>query len=170
METGTVSVRTYFPHEPVGSRCSHQLADSRPAKGNDWNFTVPGFRAEMEKLHENDLDPALTFAEHQDYQAKVKTLVHRAQQGTISFDGGDEAKRIRNILVELKPKLEASRPAFGRKPRLLRLYLAEPRLHAYLLVALHLATKEASEAGLDEQDEAINTAVDRAYSWDGSLT
>ncbi|ASD21486.1 hypothetical protein B7495_04765 [Cryobacterium sp. LW097] len=119
----------------------------------------------MDQLEENRLHPSLTWAEHQDYMAKLTGLMLKARLGQIAFGKAEEGNHIRDTLVELKPRLESKRVAFGKKPRLLRLYVAEPARTPRLLVGLHLATKADSEGGLTEQNESIDVAMERAYSW-----
>jgi hypothetical protein len=155
----------YVPHRPVGERCGHaQLVhDGRP--DNDWNFDVREAWAEIDGLHKNDLDPRLTDAEHAEYANQLKILMLKARTGTVALGASNEGTVIRDRLVELKPKLEARRQVFGRQPRLLRLYLGEPAVHPKMLLALRLSTKEDSEAGLHEQDEDIDLALERVERW-----
>jgi hypothetical protein len=165
MSAGVIQSKSYHPHRPLGERCGHAqiIHDGRPE--NDWYVKIPEFREEMDQLEENRLDPSLTWAEHHDYRAKLIALMLKAKLGQIVFGNAEEGNCIRDTLVELKPRLEAERPAFGKKPRLLRLYLAEPASTPQLLVGLHLATKADSEGGLTEQNESIDIAMERAYSW-----
>jgi hypothetical protein len=155
----------YVPHRPVGERCGHaQLVhDGRP--DNDWNFAVREAWAEIDRLHNNDLDPQLTEAEHAEYANQLQILMLKARKGTVALGASDEGNVIRDLIVELKPRLEPRKSVFGRRPRLLRLYLGEPAIHPRMLLALRLSTKEDSEAGLDEQDHDIDLAISRVEEW-----
>jgi hypothetical protein len=166
----TVATRSFFPHSPVGERVSHAVVhhDGRPL--NVW--IRPGileFRQEMDDLWENKLDPRLTETEYDDFKALLTRLLMKAQQGTVRLSGPFPDGKIidrTEFVIELRPILRRG-TAFGRKLRELRLYLAEPELVREGLLGLHLATKEASQSGYAEQDEAIDEAVDRAYAWNG---
>lgn len=160
---------SFAAHQPPCERCGHaQIThDGRP--DNRW-LLVAEFRAEMNALHANELDPALTYAEHEDYKALTRTLMKKARGGTVRF-GGDRPEGLyierTGFVIELRPTLER-RPAFGRKPRLLRLYLAEPAEEQFRLLGLHLATKADSADGLHEQNESIDVAVGRGIAWASS--
>ena len=162
-----LGVRSFVPARPVGMRCSHAVIhdDGRPR--NKWSFEISDVRSEMDRLHANDLDPKLTWAEHKLYWEQVCILVGRAQAGRvrISERPDADAKVLRDLILELRPVLQGGRPAFGRRPRQLRLYYGEPDHIQHCLLALHLDTKEADETGLEEQDDAIEEAIRRANAW-----
>lgn len=149
----------------MGERCSHaQLShDGRP--DNAWNFDVREAHAEIDALHHNRLDPRLTDAEHAEYASQLRILMSRAMKGTVALGGADEGNVVRDLIIELKPRLEARRPVFGRRPRLVRLYFGEPAVQPRMLLALRLSTKEDSEYGLHEQDEDIDLAIERVEEW-----
>lgn len=155
----------YVPHQPVGSRCYGALIAATDEVLHEWDYVAPA-RAEINDLHSNNLDPALTEAQQKEYASQLILLMHKAKVGRVKFTGKDaEGNVVGHTLVELKPRLAHVRPAFGRKPRLLRLYLGEPELHPRKLLALRLATKEDSERGLREQDADIAEAKARAEVW-----
>jgi len=155
----------YVPHEPVGSRCWAASLVEDTTVAFDWDYVAEA-RQEINDLHANALDPALTDAEHAEYASQLQLLMLKAKTGTVGFVGRDaEGNVVGGTIVELKPRLRQARPAFGRKPRLLRLYLGEPAIHPRMLLALRLATKADSEAGLREQDADIATAKLRAEAW-----
>lgn len=160
-----VDEKCFVPHKPVGERCSHaQIShDGRP--NNTWSFSVREAHAEINDLHNNALDPKLTFAEHVEYAGQLQQLMLKATLGTIVLSKALEGNVIRERLVELKPLLQQQRPAFGRKPRLLRLYFGEPEIHPQMLLALRLSTKEQSDSGLDEQNADIEMALQRVEDW-----
>ncbi|WP_136051188.1 hypothetical protein [Microbacterium sp. K36] len=162
----SVLSRAYFiPHEPVGSRCYGALLADGGAVLHEWDY-VEAARSEIGDLHANNLDPALTEAEQKEYASQLMLLMHKAKTGQVRFVGRDaEGNIVGRTLVELKPRLPQVRAAFGRRPRLLRLYLGEPAIHPRKLLALRLATKEDSAAGLDEQDADIAEAKARAEAW-----
>lgn len=156
----------YVAHEPVGSRCYGVGPDDGERPLGEWDFSVPEAHAEISALNDNRLDPKLSPAEHAEYASQLKILMHKARAGTVSFVGKDaEGNIVGEYLVELKPRLRYVREVFGRKPRLLRLYLGEPAVHPRKLLALGLATKEDSERGLYEQDDDIAEAQARAEAW-----
>lgn len=161
-----VASRSYYvPHQPVGSRCYGALLAESADVVHEWDY-VASARSEINDLHSNNLDPALTEAEQKEYASQLQLLMHKAKVGRIKFAGKDaEGNVVGHTLVELKPKLAQVRPAFGRRPRLLRLYLAEPAVHPRKLLALRLATKEDSQWGLTEQDADIAEAKARAEVW-----
>ena len=108
----------------------------------------------------------LSPAEHAEYAGQLQILMQKARTGTVKFVGRDaEGNVVGGYIVELKPRLRYAREVFGRRPRLLRLYLGEPALHPRKLLALRLATKEDSERGLREQDDDIDEAKVRAEAW-----
>jgi len=139
--------------------------DGRP--DNQWRFEIQALRSEMAALRDNNLDPRLSWAQHLDYWQKLTLLIGRARYGVLKItDGPDaEAKVLRDVILELRPVLDSDRPAFGKRPRRLRLYYGEPDVPIYSLLALHLDTKEADGQGLDEQNVAIDEALRRAEEW-----
>lgn len=164
----SVSVAFYKPALPIGERCSHARVIHDGRASNEWDWSIDAMKAEMQSLWENKLDPRLTWAQHADYRGSLKTLIGKAKQGTlvISEYSGADAKVIRDVILELRPALkEDARPAFGRRPRRLRLYYGEPAAMEFTLLGLHLDTKEAAESGKDEQNEAIEEAIQRAHAW-----
>jgi hypothetical protein len=163
-----VGASHYVPARPVGERCSHAVIvhDGRP--DNKWCFEIDELREEMDALMHNRLDPNLTWAQHKDYWESLKRLVHRAEKGVLRITERPdaEAKVVGQIILELRPLLAVGdRLVFGRRPRRLRLYYGEPDARPHCLLALHLDTKEASEDGLAEQDEAIAESLRRANAW-----
>lgn len=142
--------------------------DGRP--DNEWRFEILEVKGELDALRNNALDPRLSWAQHRDYWQKLGLLIARARYGVLRItDGSDaEAKVLRDTILELRPVLTSERPAFGKKPRKLRLYYGEPDLPNYCLLALHLDTKEASAEGRDEQNDAIAEALRRADEWAGA--
>lgn len=164
----SVSYASYRPALPVGERCSHARVIHDGRAPNEWDWTIDAVKAEMQALWDNALDPRLTWAQHADYRGSLKTLIGKAKQGTlvISEHSGADAKVIRDVILELRPVLkEDARPAFGRRPRRLRLYYGEPATVEFVLLGLHLDTKEAAESGNNEQNEAIEEAIQRAHNW-----
>ncbi|MCE0510382.1 hypothetical protein LVJ59_15135 [Microbacterium sp. KKR3/1] len=156
----------YVPHEPVGSRCYGASLNGSEHQFAEWDFSVREAHAEIDALHSNSLDPKLSPAEHAEYASQLQILMHKARAGTVRFVGRDaEGNVVGGHIVELKPRLRYVREVFGRKPRLLRLYLGEPSVHPRMLLALGLATKEASLDGLSEQDADIAEAKARAEAW-----
>lgn len=156
----------YIPHEPIGSRCFGALGGEGSWPLGEWDFSVRDAHTEISALNDNSLDPRLSPAEHAEYANQLTLLMHKARTGTVRFVGREaEGNVVGRHTVELKPRLRYVREIFGRKPRLLRLYLGEPALHPRKLLALGLATKEASPAGLVEQDADIETAEARAEAW-----
>ena len=122
----------------------------------------------MDALQQNSLHPSLTWAQHKDYWQNLQLLIHRASRGVVQISERPEAeaKVIRETILELRPALSVGdRPAFGKPARKLRLYYGEPAGQEHCLLGLHLDTKEASRAGLDEQDDAIEESLRRANDW-----
>lgn len=164
----SLTSRSFYPHEPVGERVSYALVhdDGRPR--SYWiSPNIPAFKREMDLFWANDLDPALTEAEYDDFRAQLLQLRQKAVHGTVKLSGRHPDGKViprTNFVIELRPVLQRG-SAFGRKLRELRLYLAEPQLIPRGLLGLHLATKEASDDGYDEQDVSIDEAMDRAYEW-----
>lgn len=160
-------IRQFHHHEPVGERCSHAVlvADGRPL--NEWIKSIPLFKSEMNELENNELDPRLSDAQHQDYKAALVEMMKAASSGRVQLSGlyppGKVIDRTK-FVIELRPKIQSS-SAFGKKVRELRLYLAEPATVPASLLGLVVATKEADDSGYHEQDESINEAVERAYVW-----
>lgn len=139
------------------------MHDGRPDNIWHWHEEV---RPEMDALWDNRLDPALTWAEHQDYKAKLSSLLKKGARGTVYVaEARGEAHVIRNTILELRPLLESTRPAFNRVQRHLRLYFGEPQLPDHALLALHLDTKGDAQSGLEEQNEAISESFRRADAW-----
>lgn len=124
----------------------------------------------MSALHAGDLDPKMTPAEHAEYMTQVMELMRDAKRGVIDLTEGGSGKVIREIILELKPRLEQVRPAFGREPYLLRVYFGEPELHHRKLLALKLAAKAPRAAGLAAQTQHINEAISRAREWEAGLS
>lgn len=120
----------------------------------------------MDALWANQLDPELTWAEHQDYKAKLRDLLKKGKRGIVHVaETRGEAHVIRDTLLELRPLLETTRPAFNRTQRHLRLYFGEPEADPSALWALHLDTKGDAQAGKDEQNDAIQESFRRADAW-----
>ena len=164
-EMSAIARSCYVPHDPVGSRCWRALMSGDESGTHEWSF-VSEARQEIDDLHANNLDPALTEAEQKEYAGQLILLMQKAKAGMVSFVGKDaEGNVVGGTLVELKPRLRHARTAFGKKPRLLRLYLGEPAVHPRSLLALRLATKEDSADGLSEQDVDIAVAKARAEAW-----
>lgn len=162
------SVRVSFvPATPVGERSSHAIFGSSPTRKNFWDWSIESLRTEMSRIHANNLDPKLTAAEHLDYWHQLKALIAKAEQGrvVISEGPGADAKVLHGMILELRPFLVSDRPAFGRIPRILRLYYGEPATVEHCLLGLHLDTKEANQSGLAEQNGAIEEAKTRAHDW-----
>lgn len=158
----------YSPAKPVGGRCSHACLFHDGRKENTWDIGIQELRDEMAALKNNRLDPQLSHAQHIDYWSSLCTLTQRGVQGSLSIGRGGQfdADVLQDIILELKPSLGfGKRAAFGKRPRKLRLYFGEPLGREYVLLALHLDTKEADESGLDEQDDAIQEAIRRAHVW-----
>jgi virulence-associated protein VapD len=165
----TLTPRSFHAHSPVGERVSFALVhdDGRPR--SFWiRPNIPAFKREMDALYANELDPELTETEYDDFRAQLTQLRQQAMQGTVRLEGFQPDGKViprTKFVIELRPILQRG-SAFGRKLRELRLYLAEPQLVQHGLLGLHLATKEASDDGYDEQDVSIDEAVDRAYGWE----
>jgi hypothetical protein len=156
---------TFRAAQPVGARCGFARITRDGRADNEWGW-VDEIRPEMASLWDNTLDPKMTFAEHVDAKTKLKSLIQRAANGTLVVaDDGDEARPIRRTIIELKPYIEGRRGAFGRPPRLMRLYFGEPDGLNRTLLGLHLATKGNGPAGVPEQSVAIDEAIARANRW-----
>lgn len=156
--------RQYSPHRPVGERCVHARIHHDGRSDNFWDDSIEEFTAEWDALRQNTLDPKLTWSEHRDYFAQLEILREKALVGNIAMGHRGEGNVLRDTILELKPRL-SSRPVFGRKARLLRLYFAEPANIQRCLLSLHLAAKEDDRSGLDEQDDAIGIALGRVREW-----
>lgn len=162
------AIVTYVPARPVGERCYHAIIQDDGRGQNHWDRSIPALRIEFDRLWDNDLHPALSVAQHIDYKSALKVLFAKAVVGTLSVGRGPrfDADEIKDVILELKPTLNSeTRPAFNKRPRKLRLYFGEPASHDHKLLMLHLDTKEANRSGLDEQDQSICEAIDRAEAW-----
>lgn len=164
----TLTSRSFHPHDSVGERVSYALLhdDGRPRSFWMRPHIAP-FKREMDALWANDLDPELSETEYDDFRSQLHELMVKARQGTVKLSGDRPDGKVidrTKFIIELRPILQRG-TAFGRKLRELRLYLAEPQLVPHGLLGLHLATKEASDDGYDEQDASIDEAVERAYDW-----
>jgi len=159
--------RWFTPARPIGERCGHAVIVDDGRARNEWRFEIEEVRDEMAALQKNRLDPKLSPAEMKDYWQKLMALLEKARAGRIrigeTWDA--DAKVIRDLILELRPLLDGNRIVFNRRPRKLRLYYGEPNTQPSCLLALHLDTKEADEAGKDEQNISIAEAVRRAHEW-----
>lgn len=130
---------------------------------NIWREDVQAYVEERDRFRSGRLDPKMSPAEQRVMSAEIDYLESTAIAGKARFDG-QQAKAIRNVIVRLAHH-RVPVAAFGRKPRVARLYLGEPRHLDRTLLPLALATKEASEAGNEEQNETIRQAIERAREW-----
>ncbi len=130
---------------------------------NYWREEIVAYTQEKDALRQGRLDPKLSPAEQIVMGSDIDWLETAAKMGKLNANG-PEAKPIRNVIVRLAHARVPVR-AFGRVPRVPRLYLGEPRDLDKTLLPLHLATKEASEEGLEEQNQAIDEAISRARAW-----
>lgn len=119
----------------------------------------------MSALYDGSLDPRMTEAEEIEYFQQLGELIDDAKHGRTKFSSPETGKVLRDLIIELKPALEQVRPAFNRDPYLLRLYFGEPKGHERKLLGLKLAAKAPREAGLAEQTQHINEAIERADGW-----
>lgn len=155
----------FHPARPSGERSCRRVADPFEAT-NEWDRTVAGFRAEMEALFECRLDDGMSEAEHADAFTQLNTMMQHASDALLDFDSEKpEAKVMErsDFVIELRPKPAPALP-WGREPRVVRLYFAEPNLPPDKLVALHLGTKEGDDRR-GEQNASIDVATSRAHEW-----
>lgn len=157
----------YQPELPHGCRCGHAQINQDDRPENIWDFSIDAVRDEMEALFSGQLHPKMSKAEQEEYFQQLRELIHDAQIGRVRFASPETGKVIRNLILELKPALEQTRPAFNRQPYLLRLYFGEPKGHDRKLLGLKLAAKAPREVGLAEQDQHIDQALVRATEWAG---
>ncbi|MEN0022007.1 MAG: hypothetical protein AAGC61_01910 [Microbacterium sp.] len=157
----------FIPAQPIGGRCSWRGLNDDRTEENHWCFTIDEVREELRLLKENDFDPELNWAQHKDLWDSLKGLIHKAKDRRlhIADEPSADAKVIRETILELRPFLGDSRPVFGKRPRILRLYYGEPAAEPGCLLALHLDTKEADASGRHEQNRAIEEALSRAERW-----
>lgn len=160
----------YKPSKPVGARSASGRFDVEQIDHNTWIYELEGAREEIDALYRNLLDPKLSPIEHREYWVELRELMTAAMRGRVIVEPGGMATVIRDVILELRPRLAPSRTIFGRSPRLLRLYYGEPETHDDCLLALRLATKAADENGLEEQDEDIELAIDRANRWQAAVS
>lgn len=159
--------RDFTPAKPVGERCSHAAIVHDGRAPNVWVVVIEEARAEFEALKDNRLDPRLSPAEMKDYWQRLMGLMAKARAGTVRISESPDAdgKVLRDLILELRPRLDSNRMLFNRRPRKLRLYFGEPDAQPTCLLALHLDTKEDDRSGKDEQNASIEEAIRRAHEW-----
>lgn len=168
--TGGGGVFTY--QEPVASRTAQSI---RPREDvNEWIYDIEAFLEEWDLLEANDLDSSMSYVDYVECLAQIDRLMDNAELGEVRFadrwSEGDVMRRAGcEFVIELRPLFDGQRP-FGKAPGVhVRLYYAEPTLRPNGLLALKLAAKENSAAGLREQDHDIDEAADRAHAWQDTV-
>jgi len=120
----------------------------------------------MAALYEFRLDENMTEAEHADAFAQLQRMMRRASEAVLDFvSERPEATVIQrsDFIIELRPKPDPAAP-WGRIPRVVRLYFAEPLAPPDKLVGLHVGTKQGADTA-GEQNASIDLATSRAHSW-----
>lgn len=161
---------TYHPHRPVGGRCGHAQIHHDGRADNIWDFTISEAHVEMNALNDGTLEPEMTPAEHAEYMTQLIELMQEAKRGVVDLSENGSGKVLRDVILELKPRLEQIKPAFGREPYLLRVYFGEPDRHERKLLALKIAAKAPRSAGLAAQTQHIEEAISRACDWEAGLS
>lgn len=161
--------------QPTGARACCNVAGS-PKPVNVWMYD-PACHVEITNLYANELDPALSEAEHIDLQALLRKLMKKAVMGQIVFrvspetfnPEADTVKMAgREYLYELRPQPQATM-RFGQPvlpPRVARIYCTEPLHHESRILGLHLATKPSGPDSHNEQNEAVDESASRAETWE----
>lgn len=159
--------REFVSAKPTGERCSHAVISDDGRPRNSWIVVIEEAREEFAALHGNRLDPQLSPAEMKDYWQRLMVLMDKARAGTVRIGetAESDARVIRDLILELRPRLDGNRLLFNRRPRKLRLYFGEPATQPTCLLALHLDTKEADGTGKEEQNASIEEAIRRAHEW-----
>lgn len=157
----------FVPVEPIGHRTCCDVQAKTHSVQHEWlDHAVPEYVMEESELQMGLLDPIPTMQQHLDALGQFDSLKRRAANGqlrvgTVSPTPAKVMKRVPYV-IELIPLLTGR----GPRPRLFRLYYAEPASVQGALLPLVLSTKPNSDDPDGEQDKSIDEAGHRSTTWE----